>query len=106
MRRWFWGGHLLLLGSLAFFWGGVRVFHPHERAGIMAASVCLLFPLYRSTQAGQLNAVLLFMLSAVFWLWRNGHKQWAGAVLGLAALVKVQPAFLVLWLFRKREGRG
>jgi hypothetical protein len=105
-RVWFWGGHLLLLGSLALLWGGMKVFHPMQRAGIMAVSVSLLFPLYRSTQAGQLNAVLLFFLSAVFWLWRNGYKKWAGSALGLAALIKVQPAFLVLWLLRKKEWRA
>ncbi|NUN97040.1 MAG: DUF2029 domain-containing protein [Candidatus Omnitrophica bacterium] len=100
---WFWGSQLLLVLSLLLFING-----PGGRPSLgwtcfLVASVAFSFPLFRSVTAGQLNHVLLFLLSVVFALWRNGRKGIAGAVLGFAALVKVQPAFLVLWLAWKRE---
>ena len=100
---WFWGSQGLLLLSLCLLWGGVSTFPPLPRMALILGSVAFLFPLYRSTTAGQLNHFLLFLLSCVFALWRLGHKKTAGSVLGLAALIKVQPAFLVIWLAWKRE---
>jgi hypothetical protein len=100
---WFWGSQALLLASLALFARGPNGVADLPWITALVASVAFFFPLFRSTTAGQLNHVLLFLLSLVFWFWRNGRKKAAGAVLGLATLVKVQPAFLIVWLAWKRE---
>ncbi len=102
-KIWFWGSQLLLMGSLSLF-----LVHPSgcpllPWLTVLVASVAFFFPLFRSTTAGQLNHVLLFLLSLTFMLWRNGARKMAGAVIGFAALIKVQPAFLIIWLAWKRE---
>lgn len=102
-KIWFWGSQVLLIGSLALF-----LVHPSgcpqlPWLTVLIASTAFFFPLFRSTTAGQLNHVLLFLLSVVFMLWRNGATKLAGMVIGFAALIKVQPAFLMVWLIWKRE---
>lgn len=100
---WFWGSQICLLLSMLLFLSA-----PSGRAtlgwsAVLVATVAISFPLWRSTTAGQLNHFLLLLLSLTFWLWGAGHKRAAGAVLGFAAMIKVLPAFLVVWLGWKRE---
>lgn len=102
-RIWFWGSQLLLVTSLALFLGHPSGCPPLPWLTVLIGSVAFFFPLFRSTTAGQLNHVLLFLFSLIFMLWRNGARKMAGALIGLAALIKVQPAFLIVWLGWKRE---
>jgi len=78
-------------------------FSPLARATILLASVAFSFPLYRATDAGQLDHFLLLLISLILFLWRKRWKKSAGAVIAFAALVKVVPGFLGLWLMWKRE---
>jgi hypothetical protein len=100
---WFWMGHLFLILSMILLWPSLKIFTPLPRLGILLGSVAIFFPLYRSTSAGQLNHFLLFLLSLFLFLWARGLKKSGAAVVALAALVKVQPAILMIYLLWKRE---
>ena len=100
---WFWLGHALLLGAVLLSWGMLQSFSPLARLVLLLGSIAYLFPLYRSTTAGQLNHFLLFLLCAIFALWRKGWRRTAAVVIGLATLIKVVPGFLLVWLAWKRE---
>lgn len=100
---WFWGSQALLVASLALFLIHPSGCPPLSWLTVLIASVAYFFPLFRSTTAGQLNHVLLFLFSLIFMLWRTGARKMAGTVIGLATLIKVQPALLIVWLVWKRE---
>lgn len=71
-------------------------------AFLMATS----FPLTRTLTAGQLNLLLLFLLSlSAWWLWKQNPVA-GGVALGLAAAIKVFPALLILLLFWRKQWRA
>ncbi|MCA9411795.1 MAG: DUF2029 domain-containing protein [Candidatus Omnitrophica bacterium] len=100
---WFWFNQACLIGALLLLAGGLSGFSPLAKTAFLLGSVCYSFPLYRAIDAGQLDHFLLLMLSLILFLWRNGWKKSAAAVIALATLVKVVPGFLGLWLLWKRE---
>lgn len=102
-RVWFWFNQGCLLLSMMLLSGSLVGFTPLARGAFLLGSLAFSFPLYRSTDAGQLNHFLLLLLSLIVWLWRGRWKKTAGAVIAFAALIKVVPAFLGIWLLWKRE---
>lgn len=63
-------------------------------------------PLTRTLTAGQLNLMLLFLLSASWVLLSRERDIWGGIALGLAAAVKIFPALLIVYLFWRRKWRA
>jgi hypothetical protein len=63
-------------------------------------------PLRHQIAQGQLNLVLLVLLTGAWAAERSGRPAWAGALLGLAAAIKVFPAFLFLYLILRRQWRA
>ncbi len=67
---------------------------------------CLLLvsnSLAQQVNQGQLNLILLLLLTSSWMLWRREQMMFAGAIVGLCAAIKVFPAFLVvLFLARRR----
>ncbi len=100
---WFWFNQVCLFASLLLLAGSLSGFTPLAKTTLLLASVALSFPLYRATDAGQLDHFLLFLICLILYLWRKRLKKTAGAVIAFSALVKVVPGFLVLWLIWKRE---
>lgn len=93
-----------LLGlSLWIVW---RQFHLRLSPVSIAATVALLFscgPLYQQLHQGQLNLIVLFLITAAWAAERSGHARTAGALLGAAASVKVFPAFLIGYFAIRRR---
>lgn len=100
---WFWLGHLLLLISGVLLYRLLPELEGLSRLVLLLGSVALFFPLMRSSTAGQLNLWLLFLFCLAIWLWSVGSKKSAAGVVALAALIKVVPAYLLLWMAWKRE---
>jgi len=93
-------GAFLLLGDLMETqkkpWNWVLV------AFLMATSE----PLTRSLTAGQLNLLLLFLLTLCLYLLERDRPIAGGVILGLAAALKVFPALLIAMLFWRRKFRA
>lgn len=78
-----------------------------EPAGwlIFPAIVLLLIanPLRQQVNQGQLNLVLLLLLTGIWIADRSGRLRWAGLLLGAATAIKLFPGFLFLYfILRKR----
>jgi len=58
-----------------------------------------LFTLYK----GQVNIVILLLLAMTYWLYRKGSQPVAGLALGLAVMIKVIPACLLVYFLWKRR---
>jgi hypothetical protein len=74
----------------------------------LPALALLLFcrPLVQQLFHGQLNLVLLLLITGAWALERSGWTGWAGALVGAAATVKLFPAFLFLYFVLRREWRA
>ena len=63
-------------------------------------------PLRTNFQFGQQHLFVLFLLTVATWCYFRGHDVSAGAVLAVAAAVKLYPAGFVLLLVRKKRWRA
>ncbi|MCS6865950.1 MAG: glycosyltransferase family 87 protein [Gemmataceae bacterium] len=72
-----------------------------------ALSLLLLFhPLYLQLFLGQLNILLVFFITLAWWADRHDRIGWAGVAVGIAAGLKLYPAFLLAYFFCTRRWRG
>lgn len=55
---------------------------------------------------GQINGVIFLLLAVAYWAYVDGRQTTAGAVIGLAAGIKVAPVVLLVLLLRRRWWRG
>jgi hypothetical protein len=93
----------LFLASLAIIVRELKV--PLSPWSLLPAiTLMLLFhPLYLHLHQGQLNIPVLFFITLAWWADRHGRLGWAGMALGIAAGVKLYPAFLFAYfLFTRR----
>jgi hypothetical protein len=72
----------------------------------IALIVAACFPLHRNLLYGQYYILLLGMLVAACWAYRERRLGTAGALIGLATLTKVFPFVFVIYFLRKRDGRA
>jgi alpha-1,2-mannosyltransferase len=82
-----------------------------DPAPLVALAVCaLLFLAYRpaaqTLSLGQINFVVLLPLSLVPRLMRCGKERWAGALLAFAAMLKITPALLLVYLAVRHRWRA
>ena len=63
-------------------------------------------PFRQQMNQGQLNLVLLLLLTAVWAADRTGRPAWAGVWLGLATAVKLFPGFVFLYFVARRQWRS
>jgi hypothetical protein len=99
--------NLLSLGA------GVLVIVRERGARPGVWQLCTLFvllalwpPLQRALLEGQVSP-LLFLLFALAWRWaRGGRSALAGGALGLAAALRLFPAFAVVYFFLRRDWRA
>ena len=62
-------------------------------------------PLQQQVIYGQLNGVLLLLFTGVWWADRTKRPAWAGVGIGVAAAIKLFPAFLLLHFALQRQWR-
>ena len=55
------------------------------------------------TGVGNLDALVLACLFAVWWMLASGHERSAGALIGFLASLKLTPAVLIVWLIFSRR---
>ena len=63
-------------------------------------------PFFETLWRLQLETPILFLCALALWLERKRCPAWAGAALGIAAMLKVYPVFLLGWFVVRRSGRG
>ncbi|MDI6783208.1 MAG: glycosyltransferase family 87 protein [bacterium] len=61
------------------------------------------YPLYRTLTAGQLNLLILFLISLTWFLFARKKSVGAGIFLGIATLIKLFPGLLLLFFLWKKE---
>lgn len=96
---------------LAFFWimifkiQRLRLGHPLVLLG--AAYLVIFRPLSDTLRFGQVNLLILVLITAAWWLLKEGRSELlAGLALALAALIKVYPALLIGLLLLKGRWRA
>jgi hypothetical protein len=67
--------------------------------------ILLCGPLQQQNAQGQLNLILLLLLTGTWAADRSGKPRLAGALLGAAAAIKLFPAFLLLYFVVRRQWR-
>jgi alpha-1,2-mannosyltransferase len=70
------------------------------------ALLMLCRPLVQQLFHGQLNLVLLLLITLSWALERSGRTGWAGALVGAAAAIKVFPGFLLLYFLLRRQWKA
>ncbi|MER3522889.1 MAG: hypothetical protein C4326_02175 [Ignavibacteria bacterium] len=96
-------GVILLLTHLSA-WPAVEVRTRHVTGAIVVCAALLVFPFWQNLLFGQINTLVLLLMSGFFFLLRNSARDWsAGVALALATLVKVTPAMLVLPVFLEKR---
>ncbi|MBN2370313.1 MAG: DUF2029 domain-containing protein [Vicinamibacteria bacterium] len=86
-----------------------RAFGPDARVSrawivIMAVLVTMTFyPFIVSYRGGQIQTWINTLYAAAFLLWMEGRRKSVGALLGLAAIIKPQLAFVALWALMRGE---
>jgi hypothetical protein len=64
------------------------------------------FPLYKNLEYGQYYLVLLLLLAGALWLYVRRWSATAGALVALAAGLKVFPIFFIFYFLKKRDWRA
>jgi hypothetical protein len=72
--------------------------------GLTVLLVC--YPLRRQNEFVQLNGVLVLLVAGAWAAGRAGRLGWAGALAGVAAVVKLFPALLFLYFLPRRRWRA
>ena len=89
-------------------WAAARALGASQRRAwalapwVTLAGVCVIEPVYKSMEYGQVNAILM-MLVAVDLLAVPARSPWRGVLSGLAAAFKLTPAIAVIVLLARRE---
>lgn len=100
-QTWFFANQVFLFLSLVLLLGLWRPKLPILSAGFLVVVFAFFYPLTRTLTAGQLNALLLLLFAASAFLEKSGWSLPAGAIMGLASVIKVYPAlFLVYYVGR------
>jgi Glycosyltransferase family 87 len=63
-------------------------------------------PLTRAANLGQVTFFVLLPLALIPWLTRRRHEGWVGAMIGVAAILKIIPALLFAYLLVRRRWRA
>lgn len=102
-----WIVHLLLYMAAVLFLG-LALAHRGGAPYLLFLSVAALnfVPFFETLWRLQLETPILFLCALALWLERKRLPVWAGAAIGIAAMLKVYPVFLLGWFVVRRSGRG
>ena len=95
--------NLLLLPAIGWLLRAITG-QPFRRVALIG--LLAVVPLRTNFQFGQQHLFVLFLLTVATWCYFRGHDVSAGAVLAVAAAVKLYPAGFVLLLVRKKRWRA
>ena len=95
--------NLLLLPAIGWLLRAITG-QPFRRIALIG--LLAVVPLRTNFQFGQQHLFVLFLLTVATWCYFRGHDVSAGAVLAVAAAVKLYPAGFVLLLVRKKRWRA
>ncbi len=102
--------YLCILGSafLLYFFARSRVetFAPLSLFTLVLGVVVCFEPLYWGAMMGQVDSLVLFLLSAVLLALQREKKFLAALCLSLAAIIKISPALIALLFLLKRDYRS
>lgn len=101
---WFWANELWLLlvgGLLWAWWRGVGV-----RAEVTAIALAASAGTLHNHTLGQMNLLVMALTLAGLWRAERGRPASAGALVGLAAVLKVAPALFIGWWLIRRQYRA
>jgi len=102
-----WVVHLLLYASAVTLLGLTFAKRGGAAYLLALALVALNFvPFFETLWRLQLETPILFLCALALWLTHKRLPFWAGAALGVAAMLKVYPVFLLGWFVVRRSGRG
>ncbi len=99
--------HLALLATAALTWRMVRPGLPAAVwLGLVLGVVALLDPFLLAFRLGQVDLVIGLALAAAAYRLRGGDDAWAGAFIGVAAMLKIAPGLLALYLLWRGRWRA
>jgi hypothetical protein len=102
-----WAGTAWVLGNLGCLWVSAwlvgRAWHGHGWRRELPAIAALTLYLYVQFDVNQFAPVILLLLVYALTALQAGRSARAGAAIGVAALLKLAPALLVLWCALKRR---
>jgi hypothetical protein len=102
---------LSLVGAFLLVDWARRVWEPPTRDAARLFAVVTLFltlmyqPLVQGVRLGQATVLVFFLVVLAAWLVQRGHPELAGALLALAAWIKVYPLLLIAYFVLRRERR-
>jgi hypothetical protein len=100
----------LSLGALAASaWLVLRQLRPRLSAWLLPPTAAVLIagqPFWHQMVQGQLNLILLLLLTGAWAADRSGRSAWAGTLIGVATAVKLFPGLLVLYFVVRRRWRA
>lgn len=99
MARHLWDGLMIACLITALGWIGIWATPKWRSRFVLWAVSLIIFPIYNNVYWGQINPLVLLLMVISLWMVNHNRDSWGGAVLTLAALVKVTPAIIVVyWL--------
>jgi len=99
--------HLALLATAALTWRLVRpALPPMVWLGLVLGVVALLDPFPLAFRLGQVDLIIGLALAASAYRLRNGDDLWGGACIGIAAMLKIAPGLLALYLLWRGRRRA
>jgi hypothetical protein len=99
--------HIALLATAALTWRMVRPsLPPLVWLGLLLGVVALLDPFVLAFRLGQVDLVIGLALAAAAYRLRSGDDAWAGAFIGIAAMLKIAPGVLALYLLWRGRWRA
>lgn len=97
-------GDAFVSGAAASRWSRMLADPAPVVALAVAAVLCLPFaPAEQTVLLGQIDLLVLLFLTVVPWLTRHGHERWVGGAIAIAAMLKLTPALLLLYLALRRR---
>lgn len=73
---------------------------------IFGLFVCLFYaPIIEALNIGQASMLMFTCFMLALWFLRRGQPEWAGVMLTIATLIKIFPAFLLLYFALRRQWR-
>ncbi len=99
--------HLALLATAALTWRLVRpALPPWVWLGLVLGVTALLDPFLLAFRLGQVDLIIGLALAAAAYRLRGGDDAWAGALIGVAAMLKIAPGLLAIYLLWRGRWRA
>jgi hypothetical protein len=74
--------------------------------GILLSTVLFFYAVRQTFGLGQMNGLVVFLLAVALALAVQEHDRWSGAVIAVAAVLKISPILLLGFFIARRHGQG